>query len=391
MKNWSLIIYIPAYNVENSITELIDRINKTSKSIKPILKSVVVINDGSTDKTQEILEKLKNQYKFLKVVNKKKNKGVVSAIFDGIDESLKLVKIQKMDIENTIILRMDSDLEHQPEDVPKTIEPIVKEKSSICVGYVPIDSRNGKEFSEFSKKYGLLWSRKFLNLKIPQFWPGFTTVRADLLKALVPEIKNAGHKFKKQTKKDFLAIDFFTLIDAKLRGEKISVVKLRKIEDKWIKKHPKTIATIVIILFLVLFILPQTKKELNIKVVEVKDVPTNITKTMYEYTPMKVAFSEYIDNKEKFDNTNVTLIGYLRYKLEGTETIGVYNEYLVDYFDNEIRLQNIPQQYRKFFIKKQTTNEVYNVTGTFKRKYKNAELDVSKIILAEKPMQVISK
>lgn len=129
----------------------------------------------------------------------------------------------------------------------------------------------------------------------------------------------------------------------------------------------------------------------NIEVLELKENKTNITKTTYESMPAKFSFSEYINNKEKYDGKTITLTGFLRYRLDGTENVGVYNEYVVDDFNNEIKLQNIPQQYKKLFIVKETSKEIYNVTGTFRRKFRDAELEVSDIITTGRPSQMVMK
>ncbi len=155
-----------------------------------------------------------------------------------------------------------------------------------------------------------------------------------------------------------------------------------------IKKHPKTTVAIVVILLLALFILPETKKELNIEVVELKDITSNKTETIQESTPIKISFSEYLNSKEKYENKPITLTGFLRYKLEGTDNVGVYVEVIVDDYGNEVRLQNIPKEYRKLFVPKETTKELYNVTGTFRRKYQTAEIEVSKITSTERQTQV---
>lgn len=74
--NSDLVIVIPAYNEEKSI----------KKVIKDSMKygDVIVVNDGSTDKTLEIIKQMNAQ-----VINRKKNQGYDNSIYDGIKLALK--------------------------------------------------------------------------------------------------------------------------------------------------------------------------------------------------------------------------------------------------------------------------------------------------------------
>ena len=117
------------------------------------------------------------------------------------------------------------------------------------------------------------------------------------------------------------------------------------------------------------------------------ELEKNETRIVYESVLLKIIFSEYLSEIE--DNKNITITGYLRFKFEGTEEIGVYNEYIIDDDNNEIRLQNIPPEFHKFFIPKQTTKELYNVTGVFKHNLN--EIKVDNIINTSRPTKTISK
>ncbi len=75
INNKSITIAMPAYNEEGNI-ELV--VNEAFKVLKSLTKNyeVLVVNDCSTDKTKEILEKLQKKFKKLKVINHKKNLGI---------------------------------------------------------------------------------------------------------------------------------------------------------------------------------------------------------------------------------------------------------------------------------------------------------------------------
>ena len=103
-------ILIPVYNEEKTIIEVLVKLNKVCKSINN--KSIIVVDDGSTDKTHKLLEKNKKLYD--KLVTSAVNKGKGSAIILGLNE-----------VSSGYILIQDADLEYDPIEIPRLWE-IVK-------------------------------------------------------------------------------------------------------------------------------------------------------------------------------------------------------------------------------------------------------------------------
>ena len=103
-------ILIPVYNEEKTIIEVLSKLNKVCKPIKN--KSIIVVDDGSTDKTHKLLEKNKKLYS--KLVTSSINKGKGNAIILGLNE-----------VSSGYILIQDADLEYDPIEIPRLWE-IVK-------------------------------------------------------------------------------------------------------------------------------------------------------------------------------------------------------------------------------------------------------------------------
>ncbi|MCI8471341.1 MAG: glycosyltransferase family 2 protein [Clostridia bacterium] len=83
MKKELVSIIVPVYNGEKYIEKCIESINKqTYKEIE-----IIVINDGSTDKTKEILEEISMKQKNMTILNKKENKGTAICKNIGIQHS----------------------------------------------------------------------------------------------------------------------------------------------------------------------------------------------------------------------------------------------------------------------------------------------------------------
>ena len=108
-------IIIPIYNEEKIIKKLLIKVN----SVKKIKKEIILINDGSTDNTLKILKRdCKKLY--TKIISYKKNMGKGYACRMGINKC-----------SGDIIIIQDGDLEYNPRDYHKLINPILNNKTNI--------------------------------------------------------------------------------------------------------------------------------------------------------------------------------------------------------------------------------------------------------------------
>lgn len=111
-------IIIPVYNEQNLIKKLLKKVN----AVKNIKKEIIIINDGSSDNTREIL-KSECQNLFDKLIDCKKNKGKGYACRLGIKKA-----------KGQIIIIQDGDLEYNPKNYTRLIKPILHNKSKVVYG-----------------------------------------------------------------------------------------------------------------------------------------------------------------------------------------------------------------------------------------------------------------
>lgn len=137
-----LSIIIPVFNEEKTIEEIIKKIKNISL---PLKKETIVVNDGSSDKTNDILEKLKNHFNFI-LISHQNNQGKGAAIKTGLSQAT-----------GDFILIQDADLEYFPEDYPILLEPLLKNEGDVVYG-----SRNIFKNRHFSLLY--FWGGQFLTL-----------------------------------------------------------------------------------------------------------------------------------------------------------------------------------------------------------------------------------
>ena len=111
-------IIIPVFNESNTILKILKKIKK----IKKINKEIIIINDGSTDDTKKIIEK-KCKGLFNKLISYKNNRGKGYACRKGLKT-----------VTGKIVIIQDADLEYDPKDYLKLLNPILKKKTNVVYG-----------------------------------------------------------------------------------------------------------------------------------------------------------------------------------------------------------------------------------------------------------------
>lgn len=109
-----IIIGLPAYNEEKNIASIIMKLKKVSDQI-------IVCNDGSTDLTGPIAEKMGAI-----LVTHPKNLGYGSAI--------RSIFTKFMELDASILVTFDADGQHRVEDIKDVIEPIIRNEADIIIG-----------------------------------------------------------------------------------------------------------------------------------------------------------------------------------------------------------------------------------------------------------------
>lgn len=171
----SLAIIIPMYNEELGAKKCVNQILKTIKSINyPI--QLVIVNDGSRDKTEKILLSQERIHKKnLKVVTYKRNRGYGGALQEGIRVAC--------ENKNEYGLFMDSDLTNDPKYIKDFVKTIPKNYDLVKASrYV----RGGKNNTQLKRRFfsitASLISRNLFRMGIKDCTNGFRMVRLSMIK-----------------------------------------------------------------------------------------------------------------------------------------------------------------------------------------------------------------
>jgi len=109
------VVIIPAFNEEKSIAIIIQ---KTKKYVN----QVIVVDDHSTDNTEKVA-----RLHGATVIRHPKNMGVGAAMKTGIAYAKKF-------LEPSVVITIDADGQHKPEDIPRLIQPIISGEADIVLG-----------------------------------------------------------------------------------------------------------------------------------------------------------------------------------------------------------------------------------------------------------------
>ena len=115
-----LSVVVPIYNEEDSIPTLV---NQLVNALRPIDKKfeIVLVNDGSSDRSAQILEELSVSTPELVCVLLRKNYGQTAAMAAGFDAA-----------DGEIVVSLDGDLQNDPQDIPLLIEKLEEGFDLVC-------------------------------------------------------------------------------------------------------------------------------------------------------------------------------------------------------------------------------------------------------------------
>lgn len=118
-ENLALSVLIPAYNEERTIGSVLKRVLE----LGPILREVVVVDDGSRDKTALVVEAAARTEPRIKLFRQPSNQGKTAAIRRALAEAT-----------GNVLIVQDADLEYDPAEIPDVIAPIVAGHADVVFG-----------------------------------------------------------------------------------------------------------------------------------------------------------------------------------------------------------------------------------------------------------------
>lgn len=163
-----LSVILPTYNEEGNVKVLIPKIETViSKKFGRKDFEIILVDDGSKDKTREVAQNYNKKYKNIRVINRKKLLGIGSANRDGYNAA-----------KGDLILSMDADQSLDPKNIPRLLKKI--EKNDLVVG-TKQSNKGGYEkrpgLKYFLSKFGNKLNKFLSGANVSDFTLNFRVMR----------------------------------------------------------------------------------------------------------------------------------------------------------------------------------------------------------------------
>ena len=172
-------LVIPLYNEAESLPELYAWIERVMKA-NNFTYEVIFVNDGSTDNSWEVIERLKARSPFIKGIKFRRDYGKSPGLHCGFERA-----------QEDVIITMDADLQDSPDEIPELYRMIMED------GYDLVSGWKKKRYDPISKtiptKLFNATARKFSGIKLHDFNCGLKAYKNIVIKNI--EVYNDMHRY----------------------------------------------------------------------------------------------------------------------------------------------------------------------------------------------------
>ncbi|MGN1355218.1 MAG: glycosyltransferase family 2 protein [Bacilli bacterium] len=194
MKKEKISIIVPCYNEEESLPIFYKEIDRISKDMKEVIFEFLFINDGSRDKTLEILRNMAKKDDRVRYISFSRNFGKEAGMWAGLENAT-----------GDYVAIMDADMQDPPSKIKEMYNILVTKKDYDCVGLYTV---NHKDYSFFRKLCTNIWYKIIAKVSNNRQVPGvrdFRLMRRPMVNAVL-EMK----EYNRYTKGIFSFVGFNT-------------------------------------------------------------------------------------------------------------------------------------------------------------------------------------
>ena len=179
MSNIDLSVVVPLYNEVESLPELVEWIARGARE-NNLSYEIIMIDDGSTDGSWEVVERLAKSYPAIRGISFMRNYGKSAALYCGFEKAC-----------GDVVVTMDADLQDSPDEIPELRRMILEEGYDLVSGwkrkrYDPIGKRWPSKFFNFT-------ARLMSGIKLHDFNCGLKAYRRKVVKSI--EVYGEMHRY----------------------------------------------------------------------------------------------------------------------------------------------------------------------------------------------------
>jgi len=173
-------IVIPLYNEEESLPELVEWIERVCKE-NNFTHEVILVDDGSTDNSWEVIERLSRQYDTVRGIKFQRNYGKAAALNEGFKAAM-----------GNVVITMDADLQDSPDEIPELYRMIAVENYDLVSGWKKKRYDNALTKNLPSKLYNGV-NRAISGIKLHDMNCGLKSYKRKVVKSI--EVYGEMHRF----------------------------------------------------------------------------------------------------------------------------------------------------------------------------------------------------
>lgn len=172
-------IIVPCYNEAESLPELVDWIDRVVKE-HGLTAEVVVVDDGSSDGSWEVLERLQREYDIVRGIKFKRNYGKSAALNVAFDYC-----------SGDVVITMDADLQDSPDEIPELYRMVKAEGFDLVSGWKK--KRHDPITKTIPSKFFNAVTRRMSGIKLHDFNCGLKAYRQNVIKSI--EVYGEMHRY----------------------------------------------------------------------------------------------------------------------------------------------------------------------------------------------------
>jgi len=179
-----LSIIMPAYNEEKTIANVLYSVIREI----PDANEIIVVDDGSSDQTAQIVEAFRQKYCQVKLIRQPYNQGKTAALRTGFAAST-----------GDIVLVQDADMEYDPVDIPELIAPISQGIADVVYGSRFMIRRAARVlyFRHFlANQFLTFLSNLLTDLNLSDVETGYKAFRGEIIRNMIIETRGFGFEIE---------------------------------------------------------------------------------------------------------------------------------------------------------------------------------------------------